>query len=292
MPDSLPRIEDLLNDPEYKRVAAQFQLQEFELTVSMARIRCLTRREILDRLRASAEDPEESALLYRLEECGLGTEDAAQLGEMTTELANLEGLRSRDRQRIDSRLKRLLRVLPDEVSNPIAWQLLGSKHRSRRDIAYRVLCRVGLATAQAQDLVNRFRDTADQAALELIVRSPTALITVDIAYVLDSLAEEYWRARAIQILLDANKEMAIRFGSRYPFELAHAIGRSRNPSFIAHLRDLAAQHCHDLRFAGICAWAYGQLGAGEELASLADSVREHFEPSLSKIAKTRPDMGH
>lgn len=282
MPDSLPRIEDLLSDPKYKGAITQLQLHEFELTVSMAQIRCLTREEILDRLRASPEDPEESALLYRLEECGLATEDAARVAEIATKLAKLEGLRSRDRQRVDSRLKRLLRVLPDEFSNPIAWQLLGSKYRSRRDIAYRVLCRVGLTTAQAQDLVNRFRDTADQAALELVVRSPSVLIKVDIAYVLESLTEEYWRARAIQILLDANKEMAIQLSSKYPFELAHAIGRTRNPSLITHLRDIAAQHWHDLRFAGICAWAYGQLGAGNELASLADSVQEHFGSSLSE----------
>jgi hypothetical protein len=246
----------------------------------MARIRCLTRQEILDRLRASPEDPDESALLYRLEESDLATEDAARVSEIAIELANLEGLHSRDRQRIDSRLKRLLRVLPAAFSNPIAWQLLGSKHRSRRDIAYRVLCRAGLTAAQAQDLVSQFRDTADQGALELVVRSPSVLGKVDVEYVLESLTEEYWRARAIQVLLDADKDTAVHLGSKYPFELAHAIGRSRNPAFVTCLRDLAAKHCPDLRFASICAWAYGRLGAADELNSLTDSVRQHFEPGM------------
>jgi hypothetical protein len=88
MPDALPRIRDLLGDSEYKRAEVQFQLQEFESTVAMARIRCLTRQEILGRLCAAPEDPDERALLYRLEESDLATEDAARVAEIATELAN------------------------------------------------------------------------------------------------------------------------------------------------------------------------------------------------------------
>jgi hypothetical protein len=85
MADSLPRLEDLLSNPEYKRAQTHFQLQEFESTVAMARIRCLTRQEILDRLRTSPEDPDEGALLYRLEECDLSMEDAAPVAEVATQ---------------------------------------------------------------------------------------------------------------------------------------------------------------------------------------------------------------
>ncbi len=134
-------------------------------------------------------------------------------------------------------------------------------------------------------MVNRFRDIADQGALELVVRTPAVLVKVDIEYALESFAEEYWRARAIQVLLDTNKEMAVRLGSKYPFELAHAIGRSRNPELVTYLRELAAKHFQDLRFADICAWAYGQLGAGDELKSLADCVREHFGLKASQDAE-------
>jgi hypothetical protein len=77
---------------------------------------------------------------------------------------------------------------------------------------------------------------------------------------------------------------AVRLGSKYPFEFAHAIGRSRNPALITCLRDLAAEHCHDLRFASICAWAYGQLRAGDELNLLADSsgsIARHAPPAAS-----------
>jgi hypothetical protein len=70
--------------------------------------------------------------------------------------------------------------------------------------------------------------------------------------------------------------MAVQLGSKYPFELAHAIGRSRNPIFIGVLRDLAAKHYEDLEFASICAWAFRQLGAGDELSSLANAVHQRY----------------
>lgn len=50
-------------------------------------------------MRTSPEDPDEGALLYRLEECDLSMEDAARVAEIATPLAETEGLRSRDRQR-------------------------------------------------------------------------------------------------------------------------------------------------------------------------------------------------
>jgi hypothetical protein len=154
-------------------------------------------------------------------------------------------------------------------------------------MAFRVLCRTGLTATQAQNLVERFREVADQGALELVVRSPDVLEKVDVAYVLESLQEEYWRARAIEVLLLSSIEMAIHLGSKYPFDLAHAIGRSRNPLSLRILRDLAARHLEDLEFASICAWAFGQLGAGDELSSLAEAVHERYGTSSTQSTGSR-----
>jgi hypothetical protein len=285
MEDSARRLQDVINSPEYKRAEMHRRLQEFEAAVEMAAIRCLTRQELLQRLRDSLGGPDDGPLLYQLERCDLSSDDLSSVAEIAMSLVNIQGLPSRARQRIDSRLKRLLRVLPREFSNPIVWQLLESRHKSRRDIGYRVLCRTGLTATQAENLVNRFREIPDQGALELVVRSPDVLQRADTAYILESLDDEYWRARAIEVLLGSDMEVAIHLGSKYPFEMAHAIGRSRNPLFVEFLRDLAAKHRENLEFASICAWAFGHLGASNELSSLTNAVHKRYVTSTVQQAQ-------
>ena len=101
------------------------KIEEFESTVRMGEAGCLEAREIIARLRHPARDPEEGALLYHRAEVNLTDDEPHKLAEATNALIEMQGLLSRDRRRLEIRIKALLRTLPGQLSRELI--LLGHK---------------------------------------------------------------------------------------------------------------------------------------------------------------------
>ncbi len=69
-------------------------------------------------------------------------------------------------------------------------------------------------------------------------------------------------------MLDYDRPTALLIAKRYPFEFAHAVGRSGDDSLVSYLTDLFPANQDDMEFISIYAFALGKLGAIAELESL------------------------
>jgi hypothetical protein len=78
----------------------------------------------------------------------------------------------------------------------------------------------------------------------------------------------------MEALLVHKPFVALALARRYPFEFAHAVGRTGDKSFRDPLCDLLQTNFGDLEFLSIYAYALGKIGAKEELESLKTLIPE------------------
>ena len=244
-------------------------LDKLGRTVRYAKLRCLSPTEIFDRIAGLDLDPEVTDYVYRISELRLtGSNLEHLLGAMKNLANRSESSSSKVRAKIDRILLRLVRLLPTDIGNNFAEPFVDHRLKSRRRWAYSSLRQKPISKIIAVKLANVFKQHGDQDALKLIARNPKRVTDVGGEFLLANINEEYWRARVVEALLDYDRPTALLIAKRYPFEFAHAVGRSGDDSLVSYLTDLFPANQDDMEFISIYAFAMGKLGAIAELESL------------------------
>ena len=244
-------------------------LDKLGRTVRYAKLRCLSPTEIFDRIAGLDLDPEVTDYVYRISELRLtGSNLEHLLGAMKNLANRSESSSSKVRAKIDRILLRLVRLLPTDIGNNFAEPFVDHRLKSRRRWAYSSLRQKPISKIIAVKLANVLKQHGDQDALKLIARNPKRVTDVGGEFLLANINEEYWRARVVEALLDYDRPTALLIAKRYPFEFAHAVGRSGDDSLVSYLTDLFPANQDDMEFISIYAFALGKLGAIAELESL------------------------
>jgi hypothetical protein len=244
-------------------------LDKLGRTVRYAKLRCLSPTEIFDRIAGLDLDPEVTDYVYRISELRLtGSNLEHLLGAMKNLANRSESSSSKVRAKIDRILLRLVRLLPTDIGNNFAEPFVDHRLKSRRRWAYSSQRQKPISKIIAVKLANVFKQHGDQDALKLIARNPKRVTDVGGEFLLANINEEYWRARVVEALLDYDRPTALLIAKRYPFEFAHAVGRSGDDSLVSYLTDLFPANQDDMEFISIYAFALGKLGAIAELESL------------------------
>ncbi len=244
-------------------------LDKLGRTVRYAKLRCLSPTEIFDRIAGLDLDPEVTDYVYRISELRLtGSNLEHLLGAMKNLANRSESSSSKVRAKIDRILLRLVRLLPTDIGNNFVEPFVDHRLKSRRRWAYSSLRQKPISKIIAVKLANVFKQHGDQDALKLIARNPKRVTDVGGEFLLANINEEYWRARVVEALLDYDRPTALLIAKRYPFEFAHAVGRSGDDSLVSYLTDLFPANQDDMEFISIYAFALGKLGAIAELESL------------------------
>lgn len=259
-------LNELLND---LRVAAEHrraQLAELDRTIRLADVRCISFDELLSRIERLWHDDGASEIVYRASTEELSHNRLGALAQSVKRLADAaDRLPSPFKATIDRAVKRILSRMPGEIATPIALPWLEHRRKYRREIAYYILRKVGLDSESGTALLSVFQRTGDQDCLKLLARNPSTLASSDAEHVVNFLDEEYWRMRVVESLLIAGDERAVLLGVRYPREFAWAVGRQKDATLLAVMRNLLDERAHDLTFVSLYAWALGQIGARDEL---------------------------
>jgi hypothetical protein len=253
-----------------------FAVQELHRTIDYALHRCLSVREIAERLLAR-EDDLDTTDVDTLLEMALAEADRGVLLKAVARLAaRSETAPSRLKARIDRTILRILRLLPSEMSAPFAKQYLGHRLKSRRKWAYSAFRDVLISHEVSETLVAVFREHGDQEALQLIARNPAQVVATGPEFLLENLQEEYWRARVVEAALVEHRRAAIHLADRYPFEFAHAVGRLEDRRLLRVLCRLFPSNCSSVEFLSIYAYALGKLKATTQLNALREYVESTF----------------
>lgn len=257
-----------------ENAADELARRELDRTIRYARIRCLAPSEIIERVCDLNEAENLGDYIGRLLELELGRKEFERLGQNMEELASrVESLPSKLKVKVDRTLLRLVRLLPSDLASAFAEPYVDHPRKARREWAYSALREKKISSAIAEKLVETFRKTGDQKALELIARNPEHVAPVGVAFLLENIREEYWRSRVLESALKHDRSVAIALSESYPFEFAHAVGRSGDSTLASLLRPLFEANAKDQKFLAIYAYALGKIGAREDLDSLDRIVR-------------------
>src|SRR6266849_4967302 len=262
-----------------KDYGTQIALNELERTIEYARLRCLSPIEIIRKISDIDQKNDRVDYVARLQELELNESELSLLERAMTVLARRsEKAPSTLKKRLDRVVLRLVRMLPSELATHFAEPYVAHRHKARRIWAYSALRSKRIPQGMAENLVTVFRRTGDQEALELIARNPERVPDGDPEFLLANIEERYWRGRVIEALLIHQRSAALTFASRYPFEFAHAAGRTGDKALVAPLRELLRANSDDLEFLSIYAYALGKIGAKGELQSLKKFISQTWGP--------------
>lgn len=151
------------------------RLYDIRRTIQMARMRCLSIEEIIERVPMLWNDANRDELMWRLTEIDFSPPQLKGLVAAMQQLA-VEGerIKSRERVMVDRLLRRLLRLLPAEYASIIAETVLDHPRKSRRAVAYSGLRKTGVSVALANKLLGRFCDR--EKALSLADQFPREFV--------------------------------------------------------------------------------------------------------------------
>lgn len=269
------------------RLEVEIPLRELARTIRYACIRCLTPSEIIKLVCDLNEAGNLGDYIGRLLELGLTADQFECLARGMEELASRsESVPSSVRVKIDRTILRLVRILPSHLACRFAEPYVDHPRKARREWAYTALREKEVSLEIALKLVDIFKETQDQRALELIARNPKCVVEVGIVFLLKNIREEYWRARVLESALRYDRANAVALSREYPFEFTHAVGRLGDPALLSSLCPLLGLNAKDPKFLAIYAYALGKIGARDELESLDRFVRSRAEsvPVMAGVA--------
>jgi hypothetical protein len=255
--------------------------QELSRTIEFAKLRCLDFNCLAEKLLASGDNIDTS-IVNRLKEMSLSESDNKKLVEVCEELSG----RARSgpasfREKVDRTINRILRILPNEMSYPFAIEYLNDSLKRRRAWAYTAMRSKELSPNLLPDLIELFDRRKDQEVLRLIARNPPLVIKLDPGFLLSSLNDPYWKARAIEGLLQNDRDAGLLVAEGYPIEFVHAVGRLRDKSLLKPLSALLEANAMNISFLSIYSYALGRLGALDELDQVSQYVKGMF-PAASQ----------
>lgn len=239
-----------------------FDHKKLEDVLETAMIQCLSSSELFARLKILWKDPYSTRIVSRILEIALSPEEQSELEQTVHQIISTsEDLPSKEKARIDRKLRRLILALPLESAVEIAKTFLAHKRKSRRNLGIEVLKVVGVDKELAEQFIARFRETGEQEYLEMIARSARVIPELDFIFLLSNLTERYWRMRVIEGLLRIQNHLDSKIAYQYPFEFTYATGRLQYRENLPILEELLNKNKEDLEFFSIFAWTAGKLGA-------------------------------
>ena len=248
----------------------EFRLNQLHRTIEYAGLRCLSPAEIIGKILDITPGDDRSDYVNRLLELKLNRPELRILEAAITTLAKRsENAPSALKKKLERVVLRLARILPSKLAIPFVEPYIDHCYKNRRGWAYKVLRTKRIPKGMATKLVDVFRRTGEEEALELIVRHPECVPEVDPEFLLKNIGEKYWRGRVMEALLVHKRAAALALAARYPFEFAHAVGRTADKTLRVPLRELLQANLCDLEFLSIYAYALGKIRAKEELEALS-----------------------
>lgn len=253
------------------------KLGELGRAIQYARLRCLSADEIIDRIARLDEGDDANDYVRRLSEAKLADPELMRLVDAMDSLARRsENAPSRVKTKFDRTLLRLVRLLPSDLGNRFAERFVDHRRKARRQWAYSALRAKQISPSIALKLLEVFKETGDQEALQLIARNPERVPEIGADILLENLDDEYWRARVVEALLVYDRQSALSLSHRYPFEFAHAAGRVEDTSLLGPLTELLDDNRDDLKFLSIYAYALGKLRGKDQLQSLEEFIASTY----------------
>ncbi len=273
------------NSNEYnarlERAKTESALVALKRAIQDAHVRCLTRNEIIDLICSADTNDEGIDYIKRLQELTLTDRHFEYIVTRMNDLAvRSEHVSSKSKAKIDRTLLRLVRLLPSELASHFAEPFVNHRRKARRGWAYSALRDKRISKKIVGKLLQSFSTYGDQEALHLIARNPEHVAELDSDMILTNIDDRYWRGRVVQALITHNRAKAISLSRIYPFEFAHAAGRSGDVSVLAPLRALFNKNSHDVEFLSIYAYALGKLAGSEELDHLERFMEEKWPDLL------------
>ena len=268
---------------------------DIERIIRFARVRCVPRHEIIERvLMIDSLNPEElDAYAYRLTELKLTPAEFRFLAESMTEIARkTESASPEVKNLVDKALLRLVRILPLTLANRFARPYLDHKRKGRRKWAYAILRKQNLrgqkvSRRTAGTLARIIQETGDTSILGILTRTPECVRLVGAGFLIDKLNgkdEEHWRGRVLECLRTYDRDAAIALASKFPWEFTYAAGRSGDPTLLPVIRSLFESNSKSGKFVSIYAWCLGKIGADKEIDVLERFILHQHptRPSLDK----------
>lgn len=253
---------------------------DLDRTIRFARVRCMPRHEVIERiLILDTSHPEQlDAYVYRLTELKPTREELSFIATSMTEIARkTEDAAPEVKGMVDKALLRLVRLLPTALANRFAEPYLNHKRKSRRKWAYATLRRRRISRRTAATLARVFRKTNDKTILGIITRIPECVRLLGAGFLIDRLGrddEKHWRGRVLECLLSYDRDEAIRLARQFPWEFTYAAGRSGDSSLLPAIQSLFKSNSMNGDFVSIYAWCLGKIGAHEEIDVLERYIQE------------------
>jgi hypothetical protein len=255
---------------------------DLERTIRFARLRCIPRHEVIERVLTfeNLDYEQLDAYAFRLAELKLTPAELRFIAASMTEVARkTESASPEVKGIVDKALFRLLRLLPTTLANKFARPYLDHKRKGRRRWAYFTLRGERISQRNAGKLAKVFRETKDKAILGSLTRTPECVHLLGARFLLDRLKgkdEAHWRGRVLECLLTYDRSEAIGLASQFPWEFLYAAGRSGDSSLLPIVQSLFKSTSATRDFVSIYAWCLGKLGANEEIDDLERFVREDW----------------
>ena len=164
---------------------------------------------------------------------------ATALRELTRIVDDTKGI---NKERMDRRIGRLLKILPPDLSQPIALECISHKRKSCRTAGLKGLKLETLDETTSRYLIDCFDSSNDVRILKALLRYPIILDSVEptrlIALFQD---DDYWQMRVVDATLRADKNVGLHFAQTLPASFVWAAGRIGDRTLLS-----AVSNCFDV----------------------------------------------
>lgn len=236
----------------------------------------MTDRELLKSVTALLEHPRpDREYLLRELERRLATWPATSHRSLATVLSRLNRRhtdRSRQSQRVDQLLVRLLHQVRGGTTRRLARECLSSSRLLRRRSAWRYFHSNGVGAKDAE-LLGMASPEADTMYIRLVASSSTTLRTVSVEHVLALSDSFYWRARVLESALAFDTQAVVRAAEDHPVEALLALHRTNRSDQIDLVRDLLLRHPDDVEVISGAIRAFATFRATDDLQAALEIGR-------------------
>ena len=248
-------------------------------TINLAEVRCVPYHRLIERLKKLPTDSQPSEIVFAIEERDRTNEQNCVLAAAIRELIRIvDCTRGIDRSRWDRSIGRLLRSLPQDLSQSIAVECISHKRKSRRRAGLMSLNIDSDNIEVARHCIECYYSTDDKSILKALLNHPVCLPTVGLRHVLAVFEnDEYWQMRVIEAALRTNQSTGIRFSESHPRLFIWAAGRTGSAKLVPEIIRCFETAGNKIDLIGIVAWAYGKFGAYAELRALSSLLKEFEE---------------
>ena len=259
-----------------ERIRAIGVIDDARRTIKMAELRCIPFDRLIERLYELASDSQSSDIVYAIEESDRTKEQNHTLAiALRVVLRKVDRTQGIDRGRMDRQIGRLLRILPTDLSEPIAVECVSHKRKSRRTAGLKCLNFDSMDEDTFRYFINCFDKTGDDRILKVLLKHPIWPSCVEPTRLLAAFEkDQYWQMRVVEATLRKDQEIGLSLAATHPAEFVWAAGRIRDTTLLP-----AISHCFEaandkLGLVGIVAWAYARLEAYAELRALHSVLAE------------------